>query len=648
LESELKQRLGHAIRSRDLAEISAVRARLEDLEPDSLHTFRALAWEAQLQGRWEVAMNAWLAAHTRKPANPAPLLGLLRAAMKAGAPERFFDIYNALSVSLRFTLLRELTTNRIIFIENEVVRDFFNYANEAPHDCPLLVLWVADHFGIAAAEENSGAYDVYLNRLGEALAPDMLVALAQIMIRFREWHAAERLMRKWLVSDAAQQDDRSLAAEFAIGMSGLVPDYLATRATLSSELEDVSKKRVRIIDTGAIHYQTSHHYNSLQHMLAYLKETGFALDEVGVLTSLESRPVEGLGVAQSNALTFRTYAGVPHGDSLGRFPNRKNKWLRQDLDRLDVENVDLIVFKTVTPNMLKAVYNWLAEQDGKRSFSVIIDFLPVAYAPRELNREANARMAELVLQPFDKLAELRTINVLMHSEFSAVSEQLSERDPRGQVFKKAVYPVASTARAHRRPRGVEDGPRKIRVGMMGATREDKGYGVLPDLISLADDSNFPVEWRLQFDKVQARDFRDQPFMQADIDRLEQDPNVTIRSGFATQDEYYRAFAGLDVVLLPYSDRYQSSSSGIITEAIELNVLPVVPRGSTMEQIAKVANAPHIAIDEVSAEAIFAALKQYFIDAEDLLAMWEGSDLSAYYVETPMTDFLRREGLISTD
>ena len=137
-------------------------------------------------------------------------------------------------------------------------------------------------------------------------------------------------------------------------------------------------------------------------------------------------------------------------------------------------------------------------------------------------------------------------------------------------------------------------------------------------------------------------------MQADIDRLEQDPNVTIRSGFATQDEYYRAFAGLDVVLLPYSDRYQSSSSGIITEAIELNVLPVVPRGSTMEQIAKVANAPHIAIDEVSAEAIFAALKQYFIDAEDLLAMWEGSDLSAYYVETPMTDFLRREGLISTD
>ena len=121
-----------------------------------------------------------------------------------------------------------------------------------------------------------------------------------------------------------------------------------------------------------------------------------------------------------------------------------------------------------------------------------------------------------------------------------------------------------------------------------------------------------------------------------------------RSGFATQDEYYRAFAGLDVVLLPYSDRYRSSSSGIIIEAIELNVLPVVPRGSTMEEIALAAGAPYLSIDEVTPEAIFAALKQYFIDAEDLLAMWDTSDLSAFYVEAPMTDFLKREGLIASD
>ena len=37
-----------------------------------------------------------------------------------------------------------------------------------------------------------------------------------------------------------------------------------------------------------------------------------------------------------------------------------------------------------------------------------------------------------------------------------------------------------------------------------------------------------------------------------------------------------------------------------------------------------------------------------VDAEDLLAMWDTSDLSAFYVEAPMTDFLKREGLIASD
>ncbi|MDF1679341.1 hypothetical protein [Ponticaulis sp.] len=646
--SELHQRLVTAIRSSNLAEISGVRAQLEDLDPDGVQTFRSLAWEAQLEGRWEGAMHAWLAAHRAKPRNPAPLLGILRAASKAGQLSRFVEVYDTLDLDMRFTVLKELTTNHIMFIENEVVHDFFDYLDAHPPACPLLTLWAADHNGRPFEEENSGAFTPQLDAMGDQLTPDMMIEIAKILVRFREWQAAEDLVRKWLQTDAAKNGGRNLRAEFAVGMSGLMPEYFEALDVQSEGLVEAQKKRVWIIDTGAIHYQHSHHLASLTHMIGYLNGVGIASDEISVLTSLESRQVDELDVLQCNELSFRTYAGVPHGNKLGRFPNRMNKWLRQDLERLNPEKADLIVFKTVTPSMLKAVYNWLAECDGKHAFSVIIDFLPVAFVPTELNREANARMAELVLQPFDKLAELRTISVLMHSEFSAVSEQLSERDPRGQVFKKAVYPVASTARARRRPRGIEDVPRKIRVGVMGATREDKGYGVLPDLISLADDSNFPVEWRLQFDKVQARDFRDQPFMQADIDRLEQDPNVTIRSGFATQDEYYRAFAGLDVVLLPYSDRYQSSSSGIIIEAIELNVLPVVPHGSTMEQIAKVANAPHIAIDEVSAEAIFAALKQYFIDAEDLLAMWETSDLSAYYVETPMTDFLQREGLISTD
>lgn len=643
--SELHQRLVQAIRSNNLTEISGVRAQLEDVDPDGVQTFRALAWEAQLQGRWEGAMHAWLAAHKIKPRNPAPLLGILRAASMAGQLAKFIEVYNTLDLSLRFTVLTEMTTNHVMFIENEVVHDFFDYLDSHQPECPLLTLWAADHHGRPFEEENCGGFTPQLEALSDQLTPHMMVEIARILVRFREWQSAEDLMRKWLQTDIAQSEGRNPRIEYAVGMSGLVPEYFEVLGVQSDSLVEAQKKRVWIVDTGAIHYQNSHHLASLKHMIGYLNHVGIQSDDISVLTSLESRPVEGLGVAQSNALTFRTYAGVPHGDSLGRFPNRKNKWLRQDLDRLDVEKVDLIIFKTVTPNMLKAVYNWLAEQDGKRSFSVIIDFLPVAYAPRELNREANARMAELVLQPFDKLSELRTINVFMHSEFSAVSEQLGERDPRGLVFHKAVYPVASMARAHKRSRGIQDGPRKIRVGMMGATREDKGYGVLPDLVSFADDSNFPVEWRLQFDKVQAREFRDKPFMQADINRLEQNPNVTIRSSFPTQDEYYRAFAGLDVVLLPYSDRYRSSSSGIIIEAIELNVLPVVPRGSTMEQIAKVANAPHIAIDEVSAKAIFAALKQYFIDAEDLIAMWNTSDLSAFYVEKPITEFLKREGLI---
>lgn len=648
--SELHQRLGRAIQARDLHEITIVVALLEDKAPDWIHTHRAKAWEAQLSDNWDRAVDSWIRAHEVAPDHPAPVLSLLVAASKSRKLDQFLNVFCNLDIELRFIILKEMRTNQIVFIENEVVHDFFNYVEKASHNCPLLILWTADHHGAPSGNnDDAGAFNNVIEPKIDAFSADMLVSIAGILLRFREWKAAERVMLRWLEKGAVKAGPRNMRAEQALGMTGLIDDYFRALDYPFESLHRAESKSVWIIDTAPIHYPYSHHLSSLMHITDYLTATTrFSADDIAILTSGYSKRVEELDVYQSNELSFRTYAGVPHGKKLGAYPNRMISWLRQDLDRLNCDAVDLMVFKTVTPNMFKAVCDWLAWRDGKDSFNVIIDFLPVAYLPRELNTAANLRMSELVLRPFNKLLNLKSIRPLLHSELGEASKQLKAVDAEGQVFKRAIYSVASVAEKYKRREIPVERPRKIRVGMMGATREDKGYGMLPELISLADDSNFPVEWRLQFDKAEARNFRERPFMQADLDRLEQNPNVSIFSSFPTQDEYYRAFSDLDVVLLPYGERYQSSSSGIIIEAIELNVVPIVPSGSTMEEIAFDAGAPHLSVAEVTPEAIFAALKQYFIDAEDLLAMWETSDLSAFYIEKPMTEFLRREGLIPTD
>ncbi len=129
-------------------------------------------------------------------------------------------------------------------------------------------------------------------------------------------------------------------------------------------------------------------------------------------------------------------------------------------------------------------------------------------------------------------------------------------------------------------REAEDAPpaRAFRVGTVGEARENKGFHLLPRLVSRAAEADMRgVEFHLH---SFAHD-PDSAFLRRALAGLRH-PMVRLYPDEMPAAAYQRFLASLDLVVLPYTlDNYHAQTSGVFAEAMGAGKLVVVPRGSWM-------------------------------------------------------------------
>ncbi|MDB9944214.1 hypothetical protein OAD19_04295 [Octadecabacter sp.] len=150
----------------------------------------------------------------------------------------------------------------------------------------------------------------------------------------------------------------------------------------------------------------------------------------------------------------------------------------------------------------------------------------------------------------------------------------------------------------------------FRVGMLGGPRGEKGSFRLPSIVrSIAGQSRKMKDAPKVTLVIQASlNFRMRtlsmlvPLLRAKL--TPGNPGVEIIWGAQSGEDYRRALFGLDCVLLPYRlDRYATSGSGMVIDAVNAEVPVIRTRGMAMSQRLSFGNGIEATTDEEIATAI---------------------------------------------
>ena len=105
----------------------------------------------------------------------------------------------------------------------------------------------------------------------------------------------------------------------------------------------------------------------------------------------------------------------------------------------------------------------------------------------------------------------------------------------------------------------------MHCGFLGGTRADKGLDALIDLLSGTGEIA-GIKWTIQYDPKILEHIDGNTFTK--IKKLAKTrPDITFQTKTLTKRQYEHLFGSIDLVVLPYTKRYQSSGSGILFEAL---------------------------------------------------------------------------------
>jgi len=277
-----------------------------------------------------------------------------------------------------------------------------------------------------------------------------------------------------------------------------------------------------------------------------------------------------------------------------------NLWFEHDLSRLDLEGRAKLVFAhSMRALMIGGLAAWvdkifrdtagvavigLIEFDHLRQDDTIVDKY------REIYRDALLR-----------LLGNTNVRLLLYVETEFGKNFLESLNVDGLQVHVFPYLAASLCVAHAAPRPLNDND-PITFGIVGDTRRDRGVQFFPRLVASTQDLAAQCCWKLQMDRkalaaiVEVSDA-------ACIESAFQCANASIVEGTLTSADYFALLRQIDVVILPYLDRYAVSGSGVFYESIYMGKFLLVPRGTFMpDELAKLDH-PHRVLEELTSSCI---------------------------------------------
>ncbi|HYD63878.1 glycosyltransferase [Azospirillum sp.] len=157
-------------------------------------------------------------------------------------------------------------------------------------------------------------------------------------------------------------------------------------------------------------------------------------------------------------------------------------------------------------------------------------------------------------------------------------------------------------------RAARQGRRPQVVLYIGEIKPDKGFHLVPDVLTQALERGLPADYFIQIHGVEGYRIR----FAAEIERIRElaaaNPNVRVVEGFLSCEDYYRTVSSAGAFVLPYdSEIYRDMSSGVLMEALYYDAPVVVPTASWMDVESKAYKAGRVTFERMEAGEITDAL-----------------------------------------
>ncbi|MEQ8651434.1 MAG: hypothetical protein RIC87_03115 [Kiloniellales bacterium] len=373
------------------------------------------------------------------------------------------------------------------------------------------------------------------------------------------------------------------------------------------DLSTITPPSAIVIDPG-FHYGSGHHFNYGLFSIDFLSSNlSVPREAVWLLAGQEKSEREDKSLDGNIKKVFRFNPYEFENMSVDkRAVKNLNNAFFNDLTRvsnkIDLSECQVIYVHSMKANMIIGFTRWLEKIIQKRRIAVVVGIIEVDY----LLAPAAERVAwsRANLRGINRLMSLTDLNPLVYCETDRA--QVHFRKLIGDDLQIHQFPYLAASLAGRVSSGGHRSlsKRTITFGTLGASTPNRGSDLFPSLVHhfAADDR---VNWVLQLDRRYVESLGSDQ-----VQFLEQ----SVRNGTCEWHEerlsvtdYYDALKRMDVIILPYRNRYSVSGSGVFYEAIQLGRFLIVPKQTFMGKVVKEMEYPCRLIGNVSTAAVIEAI-----------------------------------------
>ncbi len=269
----------------------------------------------------------------------------------------------------------------------------------------------------------------------------------------------------------------------------------------------------------------------------------------------------------------------------------------------------LVVDHSCRLSTIGGLISWLHATDGPHERVAVAGLVDTDYlSPRHPHHDIALTLWDDIAE---QAAELRGTRLLVTAETDAGTAFLRRRLPPSVAVLLTPYLPAT-----RLALGTRTGREAITIGHLGGTRLERGPELLAPVVEAllsSQKSRIRVVLQVDVDRVRRLFGRAVAARLADV--LDHDAVEHVPVG-VTEHEYRRLVETIDVMVLPYTDRYQVAASGIFLEGMATGKVQVVPAASSMADIARRYDSGTAWFDRSSPGAVVDAVGRALAELDD--------------------------------
>jgi len=277
-----------------------------------------------------------------------------------------------------------------------------------------------------------------------------------------------------------------------------------------------------------------------------------------------------------------------------------------DLSRHDLrDEVGLVFMHSMRATMVDGFSRWIEEIFENSKGYVVVGLIEVDHIMEK--DEVVRSVMDVYRTALDRLTKISNIGLLVYVETESGKRFLESLGIDGLDVKIFPYLAASLCLHYRRDLVVEKSD-VIRLGMVGGTGDRRGSHLIPKLVVKTADLAPNLHWKLQLNMTLLR-----AIMKSEdtyyLAKLHDYPHVDIADKVLNLQEYFELLDEIDVVVLPYQERYAVSGSGVLYESIYMGKFLIVPRDTFMPAVLAALKHPHLVIDEATDRYLEVAVRE---------------------------------------